>query len=299
MKARLRRLGEKYRWLGTTLDVQERYQECEGAVVAQSLTLTLFLSIFPLILVVTAVIGFITNGDPNVTGDLVSRFGLTGTAAETFRTAVSTAQHSRRSATLVGFAGLLLAALGIITGMKRAINRPWQIRGRGFRDYGGGVVWLVGGGVLLAVSSAGVGIALGILGTFGHFVAPILAAGVNTLFFWFTFMILGSVSVGARPLRPGAIAAGIGFELLTLVGTYYVPRTVASSSALYGSIGVVFAILAFLFLFARLVVYSSTLNVVLYEREKGTQTVPIEAPVLPGADVESADRAGIVQTASS
>ena len=40
------------------------------------------------------------------------------------------------------------------------------------------------------------------------------------------------------------------------------PRLVSQSSALYGSLGVVFAILAWLLLFARLLVYSSAVNAV-------------------------------------
>ena len=48
-----------------------------------------------------------------------------------------------------------------------------------------------------------------------------------------------------RPPARGDRGA-IGLEVLKLVGTVYVPRAVASSSALYGSLGVVFAILAWL-----------------------------------------------------
>ena len=49
---------------------------------------------------------------------------------------------------------------------------------------------------------------------------------------------------GLRARAPSPAAVGI--EVLKLVGGIYVPRAVASSSALYGSIGIVFAILAWL-----------------------------------------------------
>ena len=58
----------------------------------------------------------------------------------------------------------------------------------------------------------------------------------------------------------------VGFEILKVVGAVYVPRAVASASALYGAIGVVFAVLAWFAIYARLIVYGAVLNVVRYER---------------------------------
>jgi uncharacterized BrkB/YihY/UPF0761 family membrane protein len=74
--------------------------------------------------------------------------------------------------------------------------------------------------------------------------------------------------------------------VLKVLGGIYVPRAVASSSALYGSLGVVFAILAWLFFFARLVLYSSILNVVLWERSHGTVTIELDVPNIPGRDMK-------------
>jgi uncharacterized BrkB/YihY/UPF0761 family membrane protein len=67
---------------------------------------------------------------------------------------------------------------------------------------------------------------------------------------------------------------------------------VARSSALYGSIGIVFGVLAWLFLFGRLVVISSVLNVVLWERRHGTVTVGVEVPNLPGPPPTTGTRSG-------
>ena len=46
------------------------------------------------------------------------------------------------------------------------------------------------------------------------------------------------------------------------MGSIYVPRLVASSQALYGTLGIVFATLAWLLFFGRLLVYANVLNVV-------------------------------------
>jgi uncharacterized BrkB/YihY/UPF0761 family membrane protein len=100
-------------------------------------------------------------------------------------------------------------------------------------------------------------------------------------------------------MLPGALMAGIGLQVLTSVGAYVVPRTVANASGLYGSLGVVFAILAWLFFFGRLIVYASILNVVLYERDRGTVTLDIEAPRIPGQVPVVADRGGVVVAGES
>jgi len=41
-----------------------------------------------------------------------------------------------------------------------------------------------------------------------------------------------------RELAPGAILGAVGLELLKVAGAYYIPKAVASSSALYGSLGI-------------------------------------------------------------
>jgi membrane protein len=87
---------------------------------------------------------------------------------------------------------------------------------------------------------------------------------------------------------------GVGFGLLTIVGAFAIPRVIASASALYGSIGVVFAVLAWLFVFGRLIVYASVLNVVLYERQRGTATVEVEVPRTPGEVPLTGTRAGVI-----
>jgi len=125
-------------------------------------------------------------------------------------------------------------------------------------------------------------------------VTIVATIGVNVLMFWFMLTMLGHQKVGWQPLLPGAIFAGIGMQILTLAGAIIVPRSVASSSALYGSLGVAFAILAWLFFFGRLLVYASTLNVVLYERVKGTVTLEVEAPRVPGEVPVEATRSGVI-----
>jgi membrane protein len=64
----------------------------------------------------------------------------------------------------------------------------------------------------------------------------------------------------------------------------------------YGSLGAIFALLAWLLIFGRLIVYAAVLNVVRYERKAGTVLAVVEVPPVPGAR-PLATRAGRILTA--
>lgn len=293
MLRRLERLGERRPWFGLALDVQRRFGDLNGGYVAGAVTLALFLSLFPLILVSIAVVGFFSSGDASLAGDIIGRLGLTGAAAEQLEDAIATAENSTGFASALGLAGLLWTGLGVVAAFQYAIDTAWQVTGRGLKDKLYALVWLVGTG-LLFMGSFALSALLNVLPGPATPLAFVVGLGVQVLLFWWTFHVLGSREVGWRPLLPGALAAGVGFQALTALGAVYVPRAVASSSALYGSIGVVFAVLAWLFFFGRLLVYAAALNVVLFERARGTVTVDIEVPKLPGEVALGANRSGAV-----
>ena len=60
-----------------------------------------------------------------------------------------------------------------------------------------------------------------------------------------------------------------------------VPLLVSRSSALYGTIGVVFALLAWLLVLGRLVVFVTVIEVDGWERSHGTEEVVVKVPSLP------------------
>lgn len=281
------------------MSVVDRYNELEGAVIASSVTLSIFISLFPLLLVTTAVIGFVASGEPTLSSDIIDRLGLTGTAADALRDAIRAAQESRQAASIVGLAGLLWSALGVVQAIQLAVDRPWQLKAGGVVDRFKSFSWLILTGVFVALSTGATALMFGVLPGWMAPFTILTTTAINVVMFWLLFGLIGSQRVGWRPLVPGAVVAGIGMQILTTLGAVIVPRSVASSSALYGSIGVVFAILAWLFFFGRLLVYSSTLNVVVYERDKGTITLEVEAPRFPGEVALEATRSGVVVESAS
>ena len=291
----LEKVANRLPFLEVPVAVQKRFGELKGNNLAAAVTLQAFLSIFPLLLVAVAVVGFLAGGGTDVAGRVVENLGLSGDARTAVRDAVDAAQRSKRTASMIGLAGLLWSGLGLVNALQYAYDQVWQVEDRGMKDKAVGLLWLVGA-ALLFVASAAVTTVLrwlpDVLSPLGVVVGFLVSLG---LWIW-TAKVLPNRKASLRMILPGAIFGAVGLELLKVVGAFYVPRLVASSSQLYGSIGIVFAILAWLLLFSRLLVYSATLNVVLHERRSGTVKATVEVPAgVPDDATPEVNRSGRVE----
>jgi membrane protein len=290
-------IRERFPWLATPLAVHQRVSDVGGGPLASSIALAGFLSIFPLLLVGIAVLGFVTHGTNDFPAEVVDQLGLTGRAAEQVLDVLDTAEESRRTASVIGFAGLLWAGLGVVGTLEQALDATWQVKGRpSWQAKLVDLAWLAGAGLLFLASMA-LGPAAAALP--GPAVVPtvLLGLAIDTVLLVWMFRALTAVSVPWSDHLPGAVVGAVGLEVLKVAGGVYIPRAVSSASALYGSLGVVFAILAWLALSARLIVYASAYNVVRHEQRHGTVTVAIEVPNIQGAAPVQADRGGAVTEA--
>lgn len=298
MDEKLRALRRRWAWFDRAMDVQDRVGEINGGFVASGVTIMIFLSLFPLALVAIAVIGTIVADDDSVIPRMVDALGLTGNAADALTSTLEQAASSRRAASIIGLLGLAWSGSGVAAALMQAVRAPWQEGIEGLRDRVVGIVWLVAAG-LLFVASLALGGLISVLPDWAPaaittILSVLLGLGLDLALFTWMFWGLGSRRVPWRALLPGAAVAAVGFEVLKLAGTVVVPRLVASSSALYGSLGIIFALLAWIALFARLIVYSGTFNAVRWEVAHGTASVPIAVPNLPGREPVAATRGGVM-----
>jgi membrane protein len=278
--------------------VNERVGVIGGGPLSSSIALAAFLSLFPLMLVGIAVVGTFAADDVDFAAETVEEFGLEGRAADLVLDSIDAAESSRRTATVIGFVGVIWSGMAVVGAVGNALNAAWQVKGRGIKGKLWDLLWLAGAGGLF-LGSLGIGPLLRVLP--GPAVVPSVLVGllVDVLLMLWTFHELTNVQLPWRVHLPGAIAGGIGLSVLKLVGGLYVPHLVASSSSLYGSIGVVFALLTWMALGARLLVYSAVFNVVHYEQQHGTVTVDLEVPHIEGEVPLEATRGGAVaQTAT-
>lgn len=289
MKERL----EQMPVLGWLMRVNERFGEVRGTSLANGIALQTFLSIFPLLLVGIAVVGFVSAGDPDFTTELIDNLELEGDAADQITTAIANAEDSRQAASLIGVVGLLWSGLNLVLAVQRSIDSAWQTFGKGILDKLRALVWLLGA-VVIFLGSFAVTAVINFLPGWAAPASILVGLAVNLGLFLWTFTWLGRLPIGVRARLPGAVFCAVGFEILKLIGTVYVPRLVSNSQALYGSLGVVFAIIAWLTLFGRLIVYGSVVNVLAYESSHGTVEIPLRAPRVDDALALTADRSGRV-----
>jgi membrane protein len=259
--------------------IYQRYNALNGRATAASITLYGFLALFALAVLAVAIVGFVSSGNDHVTDDIVTWLGVTGTAAKVVTDAVEAASESARVASVIGIVGLIFVGSSFAVAIAHAYNEAWQVPTRVNYERLKGLGWLAVAALMLAAGS---------FVTSGYtalpaFLAPLVLAvslSVNTALWMWTSWALPNRRVPWRALLPAAIVGAVGLELLKVAGGYVVPLLVARSSALYGSIGVVFALLAWLLVLGRLVVFVTVIEVDGWERLHGTEEVTVKVPAL-------------------
>lgn len=288
----LTRLRTRSRVIDGGLAVHERVGAVGGGTLSSAIALTAFLSLFPLLVVGIAVMGFLSAGNVDFADEVVEELGLEGDIADTVLDAIHTAERSRHAATIVGLVGLAWSGLGVAGALQATVNRAWQVKGRGLVDRLRAAAWLGGLGLVFLASVA---VAPLISDLPGPAIVPslLLTLAIDTLVVLSMFHFLTNVRVPWQAHLPGAVAAAVGLGVLKAISGIYVPRLVESSS-LWGTLGVVFALLLWLLLLSRLVIYGAALNVVTYERQHGTVTAEIDVPRIEGEVPLDTTRGGAV-----
>lgn len=278
--------------LATLKAVAARFSELNGNNLAAAVSLAAFVSLFPLLLVGVAVLGFVAAGSADLPQRIIDDLGLTGEAADLVTQVLDGARDSRRAASVVGLAGMVWTGLGLVGAVSYAVNTAWQAPVRkGLATKAVGIAWLIGAGAVFASSFALVGL-VNVLPTALAPLSVVVALAVDVALWLWTLKLLTNRSLPWRAHLPGAVVGALGVGVLKVVGSIYIPRAVASASALYGSLGVVFAILAWLVFFGRLVSLAAVVNVVRWEAVHGTVGVTLQLPRLPGQVPLTANRAG-------
>jgi membrane protein len=296
--------GTRPSWPATLRLAKVRIKELGASRLVEAIVLRIFLSLFPLIVIAIAVIGFVAasrpGGSAKLADDLVEQLKLSGSMADVIRESVASAEGSRGATSVVGFISVLISATAVVNAIAAACNAAWQVSNRGVKDRLLGVVWLLGLGLLIG-ATVGVTALITVIPIPGLDALVGLVSGsiVGALLFWWTQVVMTNVRVPLRAYVPGAVFAGIGFALFQVFGTLLVARILASQSGGPASLGAVLAFLTFLTVFAWLFVGSVIVNVIVWEREHGTVQLMISAPALPNGTWAQTTRSGQRPTAGS
>jgi YihY family inner membrane protein len=275
---------------GFVFGVTKKFGDDNGGVLVANLTYTAFVTLFPLLLVFTTILGLVAVYDPgfktaaeNAVADQVPVLGHTLTSQ------VGTLKKSSVIGLIVGLVVTIWGSMGLAQAGLFTMGHVWNLPGPERPNFLTRVarsmmfLGLLAVGVIATTSLAS-------LSTYGgnqplSFLAfaEAGAAVVNAGMFVGAFRILTPRAVETRDLVRGAVIGGMLWTVLQVLGTYLVHHFLHSDSV-YGEFASVLGLVAWLYLVARIVVYSAEVNVVLARR---LWPRSILQPPLTEADKES------------
>ena len=238
-------------------ELQRRYNAIAGPTLAGGVTLYGFLALFALLVLGVAMLGFVSADNSHLAHDITQDLGLTGDAAQIVTDSVDAAQRSRSLTTVAGIVWLGSSFALVVA---NAFDAAWRVPARGWRDRLRGLGWLVGASVLVVGALGATNLWRLLPQAFAPLVLVTALMSNALLWIWTSWLLPNRPFAGWPVIVVPAVLAAIALEVLKVVGTYVVPHYVEKSSELYGTIGVVFAILLWLLVLGRVVVYLAVLE---------------------------------------
>jgi YihY family inner membrane protein len=262
----LDRLQRRHPTLAIAVAVGRKFGDDEGGNLTALIAYRAFFSLFPLLLLLTSVLGFVLADDPDLRKDAVdSVLGQFPVVGEQIR--VGTLEGSG-AALVIGAVGSLWAGLGVVLATGEALDTIWDVP-RG--DRAGflhsrlrSLAMLAVLGTLTVVSTVASGLVGG--GSLGAAWGVAVSLALNLLVFGAVFHLLTSAPTPIRTIIPGTVAAAVGWAILQLVGGYFVSHQIEGATPAYGTFALVLGLLAWVHLGAMLVVVCAELNAVRAKR---------------------------------
>ena len=262
------RWQQRHKATAFTFGVVKKYGDDNAGQLAASLTHTGFVTLFPLLLVLTTILGLVAAGDRalrrSVSNAVAGQFPLIG---KQVTENVSTLQRSSIIGLVVGLLVVIWGTSGLAQSAMFAMAQVWNVPGP---DRPGYLQRLGRSGLFL------VGLLVGVIATTGlaslnavsHqsplllVAADALAVLVNVGIYILAFRVLTPAGVPTRNLVPGAVVAGVLWTALQAAGALVITHYLHSESV-YHIFAIVLALIAWIYLLVQITLYSAEMNVVL------------------------------------
>lgn len=251
----------------------QHYKDNHGDHLAAAITYFSFLALFPLVLLGVSVAAFVLASQPHLQKELFDQIStsLPGNFGETVGTVIQGAIDKRAGVGVIGLVGVALTGLGWIGNLRTAIDTVWGIpaRKRSFLASKGADALVLAGlgvGVVISVGLTAGGTAassqvlrgLGLDDVTGAAAATwclgiLLGIAGSTVIYGWLMIGLPDIRVPRRIAVRATLLAAVGFEVLKLVGTFYIARITRSPAA--AVIGPVVGVLVWIDLVSRYLLY--------------------------------------------
>jgi len=274
---RLDEAQKSHRRLGIALATGKKFSDDKSSNLATMIAFWAFFGIFPLLLVLVTLLGWILSGSDkaSVLGHVANLFPLLDPKTVT-------GLSGSWWAIVVGLATALWSGLGVVRTVQFAFDTTWGVPET---DRPGMVkqvlrsLWIlatIGLGLVLTtlisgfVVSASNGVHLGALGRVGGY---LLAVALNLGLFLAAFMILTTREVTVREVLPGAVFAGLVFFILQQLSAFIISSHLKNAQSTYGHFATVITLLWWFYLQAQVTLLGAQLNVVVADKLYPTSLV--------------------------
>ncbi len=295
--------GEREHRLAATASViAQRVVVDDLGTHAGALTYAALLSIPPLLVFSASITAFALVGRPGAQKAVTDALGqllpsdLAGSATAFLSKEMSTVISGRLSFGLVGLAGLLWSASGFASRLRHALGRIFGTERTGLLT--GRVAGMVIG-ALMVLAIVGLAVLSGLeawLGSFGSgdiVVRGVALVGLAAGEFVFVLALFAILTPGKGPrLRdhlPGTILFVVGWEAVKGLGGFFFARVIATSTVVYGALGALFGIAAFLYATMWLLLLGAEVSAHRWRRdlESAQPGVVTDAPRIPPSAPET------------
>lgn len=255
--------------LAFPLAVVKKFGDDDAGNLAALIAYYGFFSIFPLMLALTTIVGFLFKNDADV------REGIMNSALQQFPVIGGQLKSHSLSgswfALIIGLLGAVWAGLGVLNAAQNAFNAVWDVPRVDRPNF---IVRTLRGSLMLLVAAAFL-VVSGFLSGVGQShagVSPLQILSiigsvlVNVVLFASAFRILTTADVSWRDVAPGALVAAVAWTVLLLIGQWFVSSRIQGARGVYGTFAIVLGLLSWLYIASQLTLFAAEVNVVLNKR---------------------------------
>jgi membrane protein len=267
MWSRLDAYQQRHPVLGFPIAVLYKYIDDQGGYLAALITYYGFLALFPLLLLAVTILGYLLQSDPELqTKILNSALQEIPVLGDQLRENVQGLRGSGRAlvtGTLIALYGVLNGSTAVQSAMDRLWGVPRYRRPDPFTARLRGLVLLGVLGVgLLATTAVSELPSRGLLAV----LTAVAAVAVNTGILLTAYKLLTVRDVRLADLWVGAVVAAVAWQVLQVVGGWYVRNELRGAGQVYGVFGIVLGLMAWVYLGATIVLMSAEINAVRTDR---------------------------------
>jgi len=293
---RLDSFQRRHRWAGFPIAVTYKFFDDQGSYLSALIAYYGLVSLFPLLLLLTSVLGFVLQGNAPlqeaILHSALSQFPVIGTQI----TAPSGLRGSG-GGLVVGALGAIYGSIGVAQAVQNAMNVAWAVprnsrpnpvkaRLRSLVLLGTAGLAVVGATVLSGFSTS-LGAAAGPLSILTTIAATAASVALNAAVFFLAFRVSTAKQVSWRDAAPGAISAAVLWQVLQSVGTAYVQHVLKDATVTTGAFAFVLALIGWLYLASVALVISVEINVV---RDKKLYPRALLTPFTDNVDLTHGDQ---------